>query len=296
MPRMWRQLEVGQRAQLWTLDVESGDKVLVYETADAIIEAPNWTPDGSSLIYNCDGLIYRIPVDGGSPEVIDTGDVRDSNNDHMLSPDGRFVYVSSGDGHLYEIGLDGGSPRRVSNVHAESFIYFLHGISPDGATLAYTGAEEVDGNRFGSLNIFTIPVAGGGDTQLTHSDKPNDGAEYSPDGAWIYFNSELASSTPGHSQLFRMRTDGSAIDQLTNDERVNWFPHLSPDGNRLVYVSYEAGVTGHPANQPIIIRRIEPDGGAPEDVASGFGGQGTMNVNSWAPDSRRFAFVDYPKG
>jgi TolB protein len=295
VPRTWRQLEEGQTAQLWTVDIESGDKSLVYETRDAVIEAPNWTPDGTSLIYNGDGLIYRVPVDGGSPELIDTGEIRDSNNDHMLSPDGRFLYVSSGDGHLYEIALDGAPPRRVSNVHAEPFIYFLHGISPDGATLAYTGAEDVDGNRFGALNIFTVPVAGGDDTQLTQSDKPNDGAEYSPDGAWIYFNSEMASTTPGHAQLFRMRPDGSSIEQLTDDDRVNWFPHLSPDGNRLVYVSYQAGVTGHPANQPIVIRRIDPEGGGHEDVIVAFGGQGTMNVNSWAPDSRRFAFVDYPK-
>jgi TolB protein len=295
MPSPWRQLEEGQRAQLWTLDVDSGERSLVYETKDAVIEAPNWTPDATSLIYNSDGLIYRVAVDDGSPERIDTGEIRASNNDHMLSPDGRFVYVSNGDGHLYEIGLDGTPPRRVSNRHDEPFIYFLHGISPDGATLAYTGAQEVNGNRFGSLNIFTIPVAGGVDLQLTHTDKPNDGAEYSPDGAWIYFNSEMASTTPGHAQLFRMGTDGSSVEQLSDDERVNWFPHLSPDGTRLVYVSFEPGVMGHPANQPVIIRRMDPDGGPPTDVTPAFGGQGTMNVNSWAPDSRRFAFVDYPR-
>jgi TolB protein len=106
----------------------------------------------------------------------------------------------------------------------------------------------------------------------------------------------MASSIPGHSQLFRMRVDGTEAVQLTDDDRVNWFPHLSPDGTRLVYISFEAGVIGHPANQPVMIRRIEPDGGTPEDVIPAFGGQGTMNVNSWAPDSRRFAFVDYAVG
>jgi TolB protein len=291
---IWRQLESGQTSRLCTFDVISGEKRLIYETADSVLEAPNWAPDGASLIYNQDGLLYRIDAgDGGAPVPIDTGEVRDANNDHVLAPDGGFAYVSAHDGHLYEVPLTGGTPRRVSNNHDGPFLYFLHGISPDGRTLAYVGAETVDGNAFGSLNIFTVPVAGGPDVQITRSDKPHDGPEYSPDGTWMYFNSERASSTPGHAQLFRMRADGSGITQLTFDERVNWFPHISPTGARVVYVSYESGTVGHPANRPVEIRSIGPGGGPAETLLSIFGGQGTMNVNSWAPDGQRFAFVEY---
>jgi Tol biopolymer transport system component len=162
--------------------------------------------------------------------------------------------------------------------------------------LAYTGAEEVNGDAFGSLNIFSIPAAGGDDVQLTRSEKPNDGPEYSPDGHWIYFNSEMTSSIPGHAQLFRMRTDGSELTQLTHDDRVNWFPHVSPGGNLLVYLSYELGTRGHPANKPVELRCMPPQGGKSEPLLGLFGGQGTINVNSWAPDGRRFAFVEYPVG
>lgn len=290
MPGRGRELE-DQIARLCVYDIDSGERRVVYETADAVIEAPNWTPDGSCLVYNAEGLIYRIAEDGaGAPELVDTGSIQDANNDHVLSPDGSFLYVSSGDGHLYEIPLTGaGSPRRVSNVHDGPFRYYLHGISPDGATLAYTGMEP------SRLDLFTIPVAGGPDRQLTDSTKPSDGPEFSPDGAWIYFNSEMASSIPGHSQLFRMRPDGTEPTQLTDDERVNWFPHLSPDGARLVYLSYPPGTVSHPANKHVILRSIPPDGGTPRDLLHLFGGQGTINVNSWAPDSRQFGYVEYPK-
>ena len=295
MATNWRQLENGQTARLCTFDLTSGHKHVVYETTEAVIEAPNWSPDGSRLIYNRDGLLYHIPADGGGePELIDTGSIRDANNDHVLSPDGMFVYVSSGTGHLYEIAMDGGAGRRVSNQHDHPFRYFLHGISPDGNTLAYTGAEETNGNPFGSLNIFTIPVAGGEDLQLTRSDKPNDGPEYSPDGKWIYFNSEMTSSVPGHAQLFRMRTDGSDVTRLTRDDRANWFPHVSPANDVIVYMSYELGTRGHPANQPVELRLMPPDGGESEHLLRLFGGQGTINVNSWARGSQRFAFVEYP--
>ena len=285
----WRQLQPGQTARLCTYDLDSRENHVVLENADSVLEAPNWTPDGKWLVYNQDGLIYRINPDGGEPAVLDTGEVRDSNNDHVLSPDGGFLYVSAG-GHLYEIPSSGGPARKVSNDHAESFLYFLHGISPDGTTLAYVGMR-LEGNSVGRVNIFTIPVGGGPDTRLTDHDAPDDGPEFSPDGEWIYFNSEL---TTGHMQLFRMRADGSDIGRVTDDDRVNWFPHMSPDGSELVYVSYGPGVTGHPADHNVILRRMSPDGGDGEDLVHLFGGQGTMNVNSWAPDSRRFAYVEYP--
>ncbi|HTT91433.1 MAG TPA: hypothetical protein VMF65_17890 [Acidimicrobiales bacterium] len=295
MANDWRQLERGQTARLCIFDIASGQKQVVYESNDGVIEAPNWSPDGSWLIYNKDGLIYRLPWDGsGKPALLDTGDVSDANNDHVLSPDGTFVYLTSQNGHLYEVPVQGGTPRRVSNEHGHPFRYFLHGISPDGKMLAYTGAEEVNGNAFGSLNIFTIPVAGGDDIQLTRSDKPNDGPEYSPDGDWIYFNSEMASSVPGHAQLFKMRADGSEVTQLTHDDKVNWFPHVSPDGKMVVYMSYELGTRGHPANKTVELLCMPPEGGKSEQLLRLFGGQGTINVNSWAPDSRRFAFVEYP--
>lgn len=287
-----RRLEANQSARLCVFDIGTSERRVVYETAEMAIEAPNWTPDGSWLIYNAEGLLYRIPTDGSrSPEVVDTAGIGDANNDHILSPDGSFLYLSAGDGHLYEIDLHAESaPRRVSNLHDGPFRYYLHGISPDGKTLAYTGMGA------SGPNIFTIPVAGGPDRQLTGSDKPSDGPEFSPDGRWIYFNSEMVSSLPGHAQLFRMRPDGTARTQLTRDERVNWFPHVSPDGARLVYLSYPPGTVGHPANQPVLLRSMHPDGGPSLDLLQLFGGQGTINVSSWAPDSRQFAFVEYPLG
>lgn len=285
-----RQLAGGQRSELTVLDIESRECRLVF-AADTVIEAPNWTPDGH-LIFNAGGQLWRIDAEGGVPARIDTGHLADLNNDHVLSPDGTTLYVSSDDGHLYSLPAAGGAPTRISNIHAEPFHYYLHGISPDGLELAYVAVEGAGDRR--RINLFTIPAAGGPDRRLSDIDKPNDGPEYSPDGAWIYFNSERASDKAGHAQIFRMARDGSGIEQLTFDERVNWFPHVSPDGKHVVYISYPEGTLGHPPDKQVILRRMTPEGEDVRDLVSFNGGQGTINVNSWAPDSRRLAYVAYP--
>jgi Tol biopolymer transport system component len=290
---MARTLRPGQRAQLFIADADTGATTLVAESRDLLFEAPNWTPDGRHLIVNGDGRLFRVPVEGGEFEEIPLGHVTELNNDHVLSPDGSIVYVSSDDGHLYAVSLAGeAAPRRVSNDRGPDFRYYLHGISPDGTQLAYIGLEiRPDGVR---TNVFTIPAAGGPDMQLTDEDAPHDGSEFSPDGQWIYFNSERGSSTPGHAQLFRMSPDGEDVTQLTFDERVNWFPHLSRSGSRLSFISYPPGTLGHPADLDVIVRVADAEGAEVRDLVHLFGGQGTLNVNSWDPSGQRLAYVAYP--
>ena len=291
--RRGRALLPGQRSELTVINADGTCRRVVL-VADEIIEAPNWTTDGM-LIFNAGGQLWRIPAEGGAePVLIDTAPLADLNNDHVLAPDGRSIYVSSDDSHLYVVPIGGGTPKRISNEHPERHHYYLHGVSPDGKTLVYTGVNTRDGNRWGYVNIWTIPAAGGPDTQLTDSTRPDDGAEYTPDGQWIWFNSELALA--GHAQIFRMRPDGSEVTQVTIDERVNWFPHFSPDGQSIVYLSYPEGTQGHPPDKAVILRFMRPDGTGRRDVVAFNGGQGTINVNSWAPDSRRFAYVAYPIG
>ena len=288
---MPRQLRTGQRAELYIIDVTTGNKSLRYASESILIEAPNWSPDGRTLVVNGDGGLYRLGVDGGELEQIDLGEVPAINNDHVLSPDGRLAYVSSDDGHIYAVALAGGDIRRVTNDRGHDFRHYLHGVSPDGTLLAYIGLRIHDDGV--TTNVYTIPSAGGDETQLTDDGFPDDGAEFSPDGQWIYFNSERGSTTPGHAQLFRMPVGGGEPEQLSADERVNWFPHPSPDGNSLAYVSFPPGTEGHPADLDIIVR-LRDNRGHVRDLAAVFGGQGTMNVPSWDPSGTRIAIVAYP--
>lgn len=279
---MPRKLRDGQTAELYVVDVVTFESRLVFASSTLLFEAPNWV--GDRLVVNGDGGLFSLPVGGGGLEAIELGGVPEINNDHVVSPDASTVYVSAEDGHLYAVPLAGGTARRVSNEHGVH--HYLHGISPDGERLAYIGLENRDGRRI--TNVYTVPAAGGADVQVTDDEFADDGSEYGPDGEWIYFNSERA----GQAQLFRIK--GEVAEQLTFDERVNWFPHPSPDGSLVAYVSFPPGTEGHPADVEDVRVRLLETSGRIREVATVFGGQGTMNVPSWSPDGQYFAYVAYP--
>ena len=110
-----RRLQAGQLAELSIVDCEIGATTVIYETAE-LIAAPNWTPDGNWLIFNADGRIFRISPDGQrEPDRIKTTPLEDLNNNHVLSPDGKQIYLSSQDEHLYRVAIEGGQLELVSN-------------------------------------------------------------------------------------------------------------------------------------------------------------------------------------
>jgi TolB protein len=268
---------------LETLPVDSNDRTAVY-VSPGRFEAPNWTRDGRELLFNRDGRIMRLPAKGGTAEAIDTGFAVRCNNDHGISPDSTQLAISDQSQEddrsiVYVVPLEGGTPRRITK-NAPSY---WHGWSPDGKTLAFVG------ERNGDFDIYTIPASGGEEARLTTAKGLDDGPEYSPDGQFIYFNSERT----GHMQIWRMKADGSEQEQVFSDQENNWFPHISPDGKLMVFLTYDRSVTGHPENKDVSLRVMTLADKKIKTLARLFGGQGTLNVPSWSPDSKSIAFVSY---
>jgi TolB protein len=268
---------------LETITIDSTDRRVVY-VAPNKFEAPNWTRDGASLIFNRNGRLEKIPVTGGKPDTVNTGFAVQCNNDHGISPDSKSIAISDQTrdedrSQVYVIPFAGGTPREVTSNGPS----YWHGWSPDGKTLAFVG------ERNGEFDIYTIPFAGGEETRLTTAKGLDDGPDYSPDGNYIYFNSVRT----GRMQIWRMKPDGSAQEQITNDDSNNWFPHISPDGEWMVFLSYDKSVTGHPENKDVMLRLMSLADHKVTVLAKLFGGQGTINVPSWSPDSKQLAFVSY---
>lgn len=270
------------------VDIESGKRTVVHEEKRHF-EAPNWSLDGKYLIVNSDGKLFRLPVAGGTLEEIPLqGELR-LNNDHLLGPDGKTVFISANGAIqnrvslVYRVPITGGKPVLVTPTGHS----YLHGVSPDGKTLAYCA------QRSAGWDVYTIPSEGGEEKRLTTADGLDDGPEYSPDGKHIYFNSNRT----GHMHLYRMRTDGSNQEQLTTDSLDNWFGHPSPNGRSLVYISYLEDQKGqHPFGKDVKLRLMDlrTSRRYVRDLTEVFfGGQGSINVPSWSPDSRRVAFVRY---
>lgn len=277
---------------LEVLDIQTGERRVVKEF-NYLIEAPNWTKDGKFIYFNSGGLIYKIDPEGKNPVgLVDTQFVNKCNNDHILSFDGKWLAVSSSHNgstgwgsYIYVVPVEGGTPRLVTPYSPS----YLHGWSPDGKTLSYCAFRDFEKGA----DIYTISVDGGEETQLTDALGLDDGPEYSPDGKHIWFNSVRS----GLMQVWRMNADGSEQTQMTFDEARNaWFPHVSPDGKQVIYITYHKGDLEpgqHLANKNVELWLMPATGGQPKLMVQFFGGQGTINTNSWAPDSRHVAFVSY---
>jgi Tol biopolymer transport system component len=268
-------------------DITTNKRTILQEFP-FLIEAPNWTSDGKWLVYNSEGLIYKLPVSGGKPRLIDTSFASRCNNDHLVSPDGKWLAIShrslpEGRPTIFVLPSEGGVPKQITPSEPS----YLHGWSSDGRSLTYCA------NREGEMDVYTINVDGTDEIRLTISEGLNDGPEYSPDGKYIWFNSVRT----GLMQVWRMKADGSEQTQMTFDEdRNSWFPHVSPDGKNIIYIAYRKGdlkPDEHLRYKNVEIRIMPSTGGEPKTLIKLFGGQGTINVNSWSPDSKQFAFVTY---
>ena len=269
---------------------------VLYETS-ATFEAPNWSLDGKYLLSNSAGRLFRIPIsapESATPIPLPLDPALRCNNDHGFSPDGKQIAFSassptSRQSQVYVANADGSAARMVVSAAPSYF----HGWSPDGKYLS------VVAQRNGNFDIFRVPAAGGPEQRLTVSPGYDDGSDYSPDGKWIYLNSDRS----GSWDIWRIPAEGAgpndaAAQQVTSDEWEDWFPHPSPDGKQLLFLSFPKGTAGHNGKLDVLLRMSPlptetPKAAAPETLLKFFGGQGTINVNSWSPDSTRFAFVSY---
>jgi TolB protein len=271
-----------------TINVFDGKRKVIWEK-DGRFEAPNWMPDGKRLLFNMDGLLYTIPVTGGNITHLNTGTVKNNNNDHGISFDGKMLAISSskpgqgGGSAVWVLPITGGEPKLITE---ETPSYF-HGWAPNNKEVIYVGQR--DGKNV--FNIYRKSIEGGKEVALTDV-KPGehaDGCEYSPDGKYIYYNGNHT----GTMQIWRMRPDGTGREQLTFDEFNDWFPHISPDGKWVLFISFPPDIdpNSHPSYKRVMLRMMPVTLGEPKVVAYLYGGQGTINVPSWSPDSKQVAFV-----
>jgi Tol biopolymer transport system component len=272
-----------------TIDIKTGkiDTILI---AEGRYEAPNWHPD-NYLVLNFNGKIYKLGLADKQLTEINTGSINQIMDDHGLSPDGRWIAITSFDTStpsqklykfsMYIVPATGGQPKKITSQD----LSFWHGWSPDGKTIAYCGGD------YTNLDVYTIPVEGGATKRLTDAQGLDDGPDYSRDGKYIYFHSYRS----GHMQIWRMHTDGSQQEQMTFDENANWFPHPSPDNKWVAYIAYTTDEKqNHPFGKNVKLRLMNPKTKAVKDITPVFyGGAGTINTPSWSPDSRKFAFVSY---
>ena len=281
-------------SQLEVMEVATGQRRILHSEPGSI-QAPNWTRDDKLLYNSAEGVMYSYDIATSRVAELETGKCRQNNNDHVLSFDGKMLALSNYAGDprrsvAFILPVTGSSePKQITSP--ERGHTFLHGWSPDGKKLVFTGGRKGETGNY--RNLWAVDVDTKVETALTPPGTLDDGPEYTPDGKYIYFNSVRT----GTMQIWRMRSDGSHPEQVTFDESNDWFPHISPDGKWIVYLAFPADMDPwtHPFYRQCYIRLMPASGGVPRNIAYIYGGQGSMNTPGWSPDSKRIAFVTNSK-
>lgn len=275
-------------SHLEVMNVETGERKILMSSAHSI-QAPNWTPDGKTLIYNSNGVLYKYDLESGKVTMLNTGFANNNNNDHILNADATKIAIShhnaddGGRSSIYYLPIEG-SDNPIKVTKNDVGVSYLHGWTPDDKKMIFTA------QRNDQFNIFEVDVATGEEKQLTHLATLDDGSEYSSDGKFIYFNSDRT----GAMQIWRMKANGKDQTQMTFDKKYyDWFPHVSPDQKKIFIISFPDTIASdqHPFYQHCLLRIMPIEGGEPKVVGYVYGGQGTINVPSWSPDSKYVAFV-----
>ena len=153
----------GADADLWLIDVESGEETQLTDTPDAWDSTPSFAADGNSVLFesNRDGDfdVYRLELE--TMQIVQLTDEEGTDAEAKESPDGRQVAFASGrDGgfDIYVMDADGGSVRRLTeNDTVDRCPHW----SPDGRQISFY--SERDGNR----EIYLMEADGGQQRRLT---------------------------------------------------------------------------------------------------------------------------------
>jgi TolB protein len=283
------QIPAGKKviSSLYVYDIAKGKSELIL-TEKRHFEAPNWSRDGKFLLINAYGKLEKISPKGEKLGELNTGSVAKANNDHGYTFDGKTLFISSGKpeikggpSFIYKVGSEGGEPILLTNLGPS----YWHGVSPDGKTMVYCGV------RNGNYDVYGMSSNGGEEWRLTSTEGLDDGPEFSMDGQYIYFNSYRT----GMMQIWRMKADGSDPEQMTFDTHSNWFAHIAPNNKVATIISYiEDQKQSHPFGHQVKLRLLNLKTKVVKDLTEAFyGGQGTINVPSWSPDGKKFAYVRY---
>jgi TolB protein len=261
------------------------------------VQPPVRRPAFSFLCFYCLAALCFAQSPGQFESSGDVGVTPHKGKVEFAAAAARPSSATSRGSQVYLCNADGSN----AHVMVTATPSYFHGWSPDGKYLAYVYQHPAANGVPANYDIFRIPAAGGETEQLDSSPGYDDGPDYSPEGKWIYFNSDRS----GKWDIWRIPYNGAGpgdqkAERVTNEETEDWFPHPSPDDKLLLFLSFAKGTKTHNDKPPGTQLKMMPMPGdqlakSPrvQVVTTFVGGQGTININSWAPDAKRFAYVIY---
>jgi Tol biopolymer transport system component len=197
--------------ELYVIGVNGTGLRRITDTAYPEID-PSFSPDGRWIIYTSmaegDKDIVRIPLAGGEPEVLVTGE----GDQFMarMAPDGALVYVENGGDEEIILYKDG----KKKNLSQSPGLDLMPSFSADGNLVYFTS------NRGGDYDLFVVNRDGQALKELITLESSEGRAAVSPDGRYL----AVASDQDGELDIYIFSLDGEMLEQLTQNEAEDYEP------------------------------------------------------------------------
>ncbi|MHC4431188.1 MAG: amidohydrolase family protein [Planctomycetota bacterium] len=258
------------------------------------------SPDGSDIIFDLLGDIYRIPIAGGEAEALTEGVPWDIQP--RYSPDGRYIALTSdrgGGDNIWIMDRDGSNLRQVTK---EDFRLLNNPVwTPDGQYIAVR-KHFTSKRSLGAGEIWLYHVSGGEGVQMT--ERPNDQKDlgepaFSPDGRYLFYSQD---TTPGptfeyskdsNTQIYviqRLDRQSGEIERFVTGPGGAVRPTPSPNGRYLAFIRRMRFKT------TLFLHEIESGAewplynGLDRDMQETWAIHGVYPNIAWTPDSKSIVF------
>ena len=226
--------------RIYVRQVTGGRTARLTDDSLVVQTNPQWSPDGSRILFLSNGGVFSAPSSGGAARPEMQSPSRKEVISAAWAPDGRTIAYVLGDS-VYVRAADGHS-RFLARIPEASLCQW----SPGGDLLACTSGNSYYsrvGHLFGNLSpsrIMVVRVSDGATGTLTDSVSINQSPVWSRDGKWVYF----VSSRLGPRDIYAIRVAGSGrasgIPQRLTTGLGAHTISLSADGRRIAYDLYIA--------------------------------------------------------
>lgn len=214
----------GNASQLYSRSLDQPDAKPLAGTEDGV--SPFFSPDGKWIGFFADGKLKKIPVDGGTAQILaDTPNQRGGS----WAPDGTIIFSPEYAAGLMEISESGGQPLQIiaPDQSKGERTYRWPNVLPNGKGVIFTDGMSNSAASYDDAEIVVYSFRTKKIRVLTHGDM----AVYSPAGYLLYYQGGALFAVPFNESRMEITGEAVQLPQHVSDDPTSGATYVAVAGD-----------------------------------------------------------------